>query len=374
MNKEKFRVWLDINLAQLRGNYAIIHRRIKPASLLSVLKADAYGLGVTKIAETLAKAGSCGFGVAEIHEAVALKNLGKPVQILGGILPDEIDEAVANDIIIPICDIRTARLVSKSAQKQKKKAKCHFLVDSGMGRLGIWIEEAEKTILDIVKIPFIEFDGIYSHFPVAYQASSEYTLEQIKKFKGLLAKLKNKKVTFKTIHIANSDAVNNYPETFKAPFNMVRTGINLHGSFDPQGQRAMQLKSIISLKTRLVALRKLPAGAFIGYGCSYKLPEDTIVGTISAGYADGLPLALSNRAYVLIRGIPCHILGRISMDYTTVSLAQVPDAECGDEVLCLGGSGQFEITVDQWAQMKGTHAYDIICSFGARVKRNFIEH
>jgi alanine racemase len=97
------------------------------------------------------------------------------------------------------------------------------------------------------------------------------------------------------------------------------------------------------------------------------------VGTVAAGYADGLPLALSNRGYVIIRGKPCHILGRISMDYTTVSLAQVPEAECGDEVICLGGEGSLAVTVDQWAQMKGTHAYDIICSFGSRVKRVYLK-
>ncbi|HPN84799.1 MAG TPA: alanine racemase, partial [Victivallales bacterium] len=247
-----------------------------------------------------------------------------------------------------------------------------FLIDTGMGRLGIRIEEAEKTVYEVLKMPSIQCCGIYSHFPVAYQPASCYTISQIDAFKKLLSNLKKNGISFKSIHIANSDAVNNYPETFKPPFNMVRTGINLHGSFDPQGQRAMNLKSIISLKTRLVAVRKLPAGAFLGYGCTYRLPEDTLVGTISAGYADGLPLALSNRGYVMIRGIPCHVLGRVSMDYTTVSLAQVPEAKCGDEVICLGGKGNFEITVDQWAQMKGTHAYDIICSFGSRVKRNFI--
>ncbi len=372
MKEVKSRVWLDIDLGRLKENFEIIQRRIKPAKILSVLKANAYGLGVQKIAETLAECGTYGFGVAEINEAIALKHLGKPVQILGGILPDEIEESVANDIIIAICDIRTAQLVNKAATKQKKTAKCHFLIDTGMGRLGIRIEEAEKTVYEVLKMPSIQCCGIYSHFPVAYQPASCYTISQIDAFKKLLSNLKKNGISFKSIHIANSDAVNNYPETFKPPFNMVRTGINLHGSFDPQGQRAMNLKSIISLKTRLVAVRKLPAGAFLGYGCTYRLPEDTLVGTISAGYADGLPLALSNRGYVMIRGIPCHVLGRVSMDYTTVSLAQVPEAKCGDEVICLGGKGNFEITVDQWAQMKGTHAYDIICSFGSRVKRNFI--
>jgi len=373
MKKLKSRVWLEIDLGRLRANFAIIRRRIKSVSVLSVLKANAYGLGALPIAKALSDAGTCGFGVAEINEALALKPLGKPVQILGAILPEEIEAAVANDIIIPVCDFRTAQLVGECAMRLRKRARCHFLVDTGMGRLGICIEDAGKTIAEAARIPGIAFDGIYSHFPNAYQPRCPYTLAQIAKFKKLLRGLAGKGIEFKTVHIANSDAVNNYPETFRPPFNMVRTGINLHGNFDPEGQRAMRLGSIIRLKTRLAAARRLPAGACIGYGCTYRLPQETLVGTISAGYADGLPLALSNRGYVLIRGLPCHVLGRVSMDYTTVSLAQVPDACIGDEVTCLGGDGKHEITVDQWARLKGTHAYDIICSFGSRVERKYIE-
>jgi alanine racemase len=367
------RVWLDINLSTLKDNFKIIKEKVEPCEVLSVLKANAYGLGVQKIASALASAGTHGFGVAEINEALALLPLGKPVQILGGILPDEIPDAVRGGIIIPVTDYRTARIVSAEAIRQRKTAECHFLVDTGMGRLGIRIEEAEKVISDSHTLPHIKFTGIYSHFPAAYIQDCEYTNAQIKSFKALLRGLADKGIRFNIVHIANSDAVNNYPKTYMKPFNMVRTGINLHGSFDPQGQRTMNLKSIITLKTRLVAVRKLPAGASIGYGCTYKLPEDAFVGTISAGYADGLPLALSNRGHVLIRGKSCHIIGRVSMDCTTVSLAQIPGAECGDEVICLGGEGPLAVSVAQWAQVKGTHAYDIICSFGSRVIRKYID-
>ena len=148
---------------------------------------------------------------------------------------------------------------------------------------------------------------------------------------------------------------------------------NLYGSFDTAGQRAVALKSVLTLKTRLVAVRKLPAGTHIGYGCSYRLPRDMLVGTISAGYADGLPLALSNRGHVQMKGVACQVLGRVSMDYTTVSLDQVPSACCGDEVVCLGGNGPGAVSIEDWAQLKGTHSYDIICSFGSRVERRYLE-
>ena len=201
----------------------------------------------------------------------------------------------------------------------------------------------------------------------------DYTLEQIRKFNQLLEDLKQDGIEFSRIHIANSDAINNFSETCNAPFNLVRTGINLYGLFDETGARRLNLKSIVSLKTRLAAVRTLPAGAYLGYGLTCKLIKPTRVGTIAAGYADGLPLMLSNRGYVVVRGVLCPVIGRISMDYTTISLENVPDAACGDEIICLGGTPPAAVTVDNWALTKGTNPYDILCSFGSRTKRVYID-
>ena len=179
-------------------------------------------------------------------------------------------------------------------------------------------------------------------------------------------------MTFVERHMAASDAINNFPASTLAPFNMVRTGINLYGYCDNEVAHTMDLQGVVELKTRLAAVRKLPAEATIGYGRTYKLRKNTIVGTIAAGYADGLPLALSNRGYVLINGKFCPILGRLSMDYTTVLLDEVPEAKCGDEVVCIGTQGENSILLEEWAQLKGTHAYELLCSFGSRVKRIYV--
>ena len=169
--------------------------------------------------------------------------------------------------------------------------------------------------------------------------------------------------------MAASDAINNFPECAKAPFNVVRTGINLHGSFDPNGRRALAVEPVLTLKTRVAQVRTLRPGTTLGYGRTWCLSEKTKIATISAGYADGLPLALTNRGQVLIKGVRCPVVGRISMDYTTVDVSHVPDVAPGDEVICLGTSGTESITPDDWAALKGTHAYDIICSLGSRVER-----
>jgi alanine racemase len=171
------------------------------------------------------------------------------------------------------------------------------------------------------------------------------------------------------VHIAASDAINNFRAARRAPFNMVRTGINLHGSFDPNGRRALKLQSVLSLKTRIAQVRTLPAGSTLGYGRTWCLARPTRVATISAGYADGLPLALTNRGHVLVNGAPCPVIGRISMDYTTVDVTRAGNVKAGDEVVALGGKGKYAVTPDDWAALKGTHAYDIICSFGNRVER-----
>ena len=169
--------------------------------------------------------------------------------------------------------------------------------------------------------------------------------------------------------MAASDAINNFPETARSPFTMVRTGINLHGSFDPNGRKALKVEPVLSLKTRVAQVRELPAGTTLGYGRTWCLAAPTKVATISAGYADGLPLALTNRGFVFIGGRRCRIIGRISMDYTTVDVSDVPDVKPGDEVVCFGACGRDSITPDDWAELKGTHAYDVICSLGSRVQR-----
>ena len=366
------RVWVEVSMDVLCDNYRKIAAAVAPAHVMAVLKANAYGLGAQPMAAALAGTGVRRFGVAEPYEALSLIPLGLPVQILGSILPEELPSMVAAGVVLPVTDLATARLIQAEGERQNRRVKVHFKIDTGMGRLGILVAEALQVISQVVRLPNIEAEGIYSHFPVAYRAGEAYTQCQINSFLSLLNNLTAEGISIPLRHMANSDAINNFPLTAQSPFNLVRTGINLHGSFDTEGRRALQLRPVLTLKTRLTAVRRLPAGTSIGYGLTHRLARETPVGTISAGYADGLPLALSNRGYVLIRGIPCPVLGRISMDYTTVALDQVPDAVVGDEAVCLGGDGPQAVSVEDWANLKGTHPYEIICSIGTRVERRYL--
>ena len=375
----KRRVVVEIDLKALVRNYRRIAAHVRPAKVLCVLKANAYGLGVGAYAKALAKAGCTMFGVAEPFEALELQKSFRvsksqsskepEVQILSSILPDEIPEMVKAGVILPIIDVPTAKLISAAAMKAKKIAKVHFKLDTGMGRLGILAKDAIAVMREVKKLPNLDCEGVFSHFPMAFDPKDPFTKRQIKLFKQIVAAAEKEGFRFKKVHISASDGINNFPETAKKPFTIVRTGINLHGSFDPYGRKALKVEPVLSLKTRVAQVRELPVGTTLGYGRTWCLNKPTKVATISAGYADGLPLALTNRGFVFIGGKRCKIIGRISMDYTTVDVSEVKNVKPGDEVVCFGKCGKDSITPDDWAALKGTHAYDIICSLGNRVQR-----
>ena len=377
------RVVVEIDLKALVRNYRKIAAHVKPAQVLCVLKANAYGLGVADYAKALASAGCTMFGVAEPYEALELLRVLAPagssvnsrkagateVQMLSSVLPDEVEPMVKAGVILPVIDVATAKLISAAAVKAKVVAKVHFKLDTGMGRLGILAKDALQVMREVKKLPNLDCEGVFSHFPMAYDPKDPFTKRQIKIFKSIVAAAEKEGFKFKKVHISASDGINNFPETAKKPFTVVRTGINLHGSFDPYGRKALKVEPVLSLKTRVAQVRELPAGTTLGYGRTWCLNAPTKVATISAGYADGLPLALTNRGFVFIGGKRCKIIGRISMDYTTVDVSGVPNVKPGDEVVCFGKCGKDSITPDDWAALKGTHAYDIICSLGNRVQR-----
>lgn len=377
------RVVVEIDLKALVRNYRKIAAHVKPSQVLCVLKANAYGLGVADYAKALASAGCTMFGVAEPYEALELLRVLAPagssvnsrkagateVQMLSSVLPDEVEPMVKAGVILPVIDVATAKLISAAAVKAKVVAKVHFKLDTGMGRLGILAKDALAAMREVKKLPNLDCEGVFSHFPMAYDPKDPFTKRQIKIFKSIVAAAEKEGFKFKKVHISASDGINNFPETAKKPFTVVRTGINLHGSFDPYGRKALKVEPVLSLKTRVAQVRELPAGTTLGYGRTWCLNAPTKVATISAGYADGLPLALTNCGFVFIGGKRCKIIGRISMDYTTVDVSGVPSVKPGDEVVCFGKCGKDSITPDDWAALKGTHAYDIICSLGNRVQR-----
>ena len=365
------RIWLEVDLDILSENFKRIREAVKPLKVMAVLKANAYGLGVIPVAECLLESGADGFCVAELREALQLQKYGKPVQILGGLLDFELEEAVKNHFILGITDYKTAKKISDESVRQGVTTEVHFKIDSGMGRLGILAEEAVTVAKEAAKLPNLDCCGIYSHFPAA--ANDDLSIEQASTVLHIADRLEAEGISLKKRHIANSDAINLCRFATVAPFTQVRAGIDLHGSFNTDGERELGLRPVVSLKTRVVQVREMPAGHTIGYNRICRLPVKTKVATIAAGYADGIPLNLSNRGYVIIHGQLCPIIGRISMDYTTVRVdALTEELLPGEEVIFIGEDGSNRISIADWANCKGTHPYEILCSIGPRVNRIYI--
>lgn len=359
------RVSLEVNLDVLENNFKTIIERVAPVQVMAVVKANAYGLGVQQIAPVLKNAGASFFGVADINEASAIAHTGLPIQVLGNLFEDEIPEAVKIDLICPLNDFKTAYLINEEARRQNKIIRGTIAFDSGMGRIGMTPENAFDEVVKITnELKNIEIFGIYSHFATAWKLNDDYTLAQMQKIQNITDKLKNNGIAVPHVYIAASGGIANYPQSFSSPFNIVRAGINMYGFCD-----SWQLKPVAELKAKLISVRELPANSSIGYNRLHTLSKRSVVGTISAGYADGIPLALSNCGHVLVNGVRCPIVGRVSMDYTTILLDDVPNAAVGDEVVLFGKQQNSELPIQQWAEKKGTHLHDILCAIGPRVKR-----
>ncbi|RMD78936.1 MAG: alanine racemase, partial [Lentisphaerae bacterium] len=245
------RVQLTIDLAAIRRNYQTIARHTHPLQVMPVLKANAYGLGVRPVGECLVHAGAARIGVAELNEALAITDFNVPIQIIGGILPEEIEPALRHGIILPIHEGAMANDIQRIARQLAMKATCHILVDTGMGRLGLRYEEARDEICRIVReCPNIRLEGIYSHFPFAY-GDYDFSVHQVAAFLNLIRELREQGLVFNHIHMANSDAIHNIPAAMKEPFTMVRTGLNLYGCFDLEGRRTVSLEPTLRLTSRL---------------------------------------------------------------------------------------------------------------------------
>lgn len=357
------RVSLYIDLKKVQENYLEIVRNCSDCIVMPVLKANAYGLGASTIAKCLQDVGAKHFGVADVTEAFQVRPHVDHCLLLGSMLPQEL-KFLNSDLTVSISSFTEASRFSTFAMEHQCTLKAHILIDSGMGRLGLLVDDAYEEIIKIASLPNLKLEGLFSHFSSA-NCDEEFSLIQLSKVSKLISMLKSRDVFFDYIHIANSDGINNIKSSFRSPFNMVRSGINLFGVFDNLGKHRLKLGSVLSLKSQLVAKRFLRKGTAIGYSQSYILPQDTWVGTVPIGYADGVPQNLSGKAYFYIGEEAFKIIGKVSMDYTMIDLGEKSKVQIGDIIDILRGTKD----IVNWANIKGTIPYDIICSIGNRVQR-----
>ena len=356
------RIQLDI----LRQNYLAIRQKAG-APVMAVVKADAYGHGAVAVAKHLEN--DCDFfGVANAAEALQLRKAGieTPILVLGRVEPQVFD------IRLTIFDYADAFVLSQVAVAQGKSAKFHIAVDTGMSRIGFQVtEEAADICQKICTLPGLFPEGLFTHFATADTDNLEKTHAQVALFQEFDQMLQARGVEVPIRHLDNSAGIMN----FGAQGQMVRAGIVLYGLYPSSAvdKTLLPIQPALSWHTHVSCVKRLPAGREISYGGTFVTEKDTVVATVSAGYADGYRRSLSGQFYVLIHGCKAPILGRICMDQFMVDVTEIPNVSVGDDVVLLGKSGELEISAEEIAEAAGSFNYEQLCNLSRRVTRAYYD-
>jgi alanine racemase len=360
-----WRIRAEIDHAALRRNAAAIRHAVgRSPGLLAVVKADGYGHGGPEVAASLAPFAEQ-FGVATLGEARAVRAAvpDHDVLILSPCLPGEREEVVREGFIPVVSSTAEAKACSQAATGAPVHV--HLCIDTGMGRIGVWQDEAVKTARELAAIGGLEVESISTHLPVA-DTDPDFTAQELAAWDHLVAQLRPILPKAK-VHALNSAACLESP---RHAADRVRPGLALYG-ISPLPAFRKLLQPAMTLKTRITLVRDVGTGRGISYGRDFITPKPMRVATLAMGYADGYPRQTSNRgAQVLIRGRRCAILGRITMDQFMVDVTDLPrDVAPGEEVVLFGPQGDEEITVHEVASWAGTVTWDILTRLGRRVAR-----
>ena len=359
-----------VDLDALRWNFRQVREKIGPGvRVLSVVKADAYGHGAREVARALAAAGWESFGVATLEEGVELRAAGirSPILVLAGVYPEQLGEFIQHRLTPAICETEAFKQLEKEARRRGVTLNFHLKVDTGMGRIGLPSAEVERWLPEMGQIESLKLEGLFSHFSHAESVEGSYTQSQLKAFQLVLKRLRSAGYNPPWVHLANSAAVITLPS---AHFTMVRPGLMLYGAYpSPVMASQVALKPVLSWRTRVLQLKRVPEGSSISYGQIFVTQRESSIATLPVGYADGYPRLLSNRGEVLIRGQRAPVAGRICMDLTMVDVTDIRGVEQGDEVVLLGAQGKAAISADEMARWAETISYEIFTSISDRVPR-----
>lgn len=369
MNSTKYRpTWAEINLDAVRYNLESIREVLdEEVSIMAVVKANAYGHGLCEVSKVLVESGVNYLGVATVDEALTLRKSGLkiPILVLGSVLEEEAKAAVKDDVTLTLCTQELLECLRKISKKGKKP-RVHIKIDTGMGRIGVWHEDAAEFIRKVSEDTSIDIEGVYTHFSSAGR-DELVTKIQISDFEKVLEQIEKEGISVKYKHAANSIAVVDWK---KSHLNLVRPGILFYGVYPKRSfTRDFNLKPVMNLKTKIVHLKDTPPGRSISYGRTYITQKNTKIATIPIGYADGYGRILSNKAKALVRGRYVRIVGMVTMDQTLLDVGGIKDVSVGDEVVLIGRQGDSEISIERIAKLAGTIPYEILSAITDRVPR-----
>ena len=369
----QMRTWAEVSLDNLAHNYRTIRETLpEGCRFLGVVKANAYGHGIGEIGRKLEKLGCEVLAVACLDEAMELRRVGvtAPILCLGQTPAPFAHLLLECGVTQTVSDLDTAKALSAAATASGKKLKIHIKLDTGMTRLGfLWQEGREERALEeiaqVCALPGLEVEGMFTHFADA--ASGEaYTMGQFTRFLDAKAALEARGLRFGIYHCAASGAVLNYPCTY---LDMVRPGILLYGYYPEEGMEGLELLPVLTLKSRISAVREVPAGTTVSYGCTARLERDSRLAVLPIGYGDGFSRNFSDRMEVLIRGQRCKVVGRVCMDMCMVDVTDLPQVHAGDVAVIYGREGLLEAG----ATMAGTIPYELLCNVNPRVPRVYLD-
>jgi len=359
-----------IDLDALRWNFRQARKKVAPGvKILSVVKANAYGHGAPEVARLLAQEGSDAFGVATVEEGAELRKTGisSPVVILPGVYPEQLEEIRENRLTPAICEPMMLRELENTVRKRGVSLSFHLKVDTGMGRIGFPASEIDSWLPELQNLKALRFEGLFSHFSQAENVEGNYTLKQLEIFHRVVERVRGAGHRPSLIHLANSASVITLPD---AHFSLVRPGLMLYGVYPgPEMIHQISLKPVLSWKTRIFQLKKLPKGSSVSYGRTFVTKRESLIATLPVGYADGYPRLLSNCGAVLVGGKRAPIVGRVCMDLTMVDVTDIEKIKQGDEVVLLGKQERESISADEMAGWAETISYEIFTSISARVPR-----
>ncbi|MDZ4743583.1 MAG: alanine racemase [Verrucomicrobiota bacterium] len=366
-NLENLRAWAEIDLDALRHNVMYARRLVGPeVKILCSVKADAYGHGLPQIAGILMQSGVDLFGVANIPEALTIRTIGKgwSVLLLSAVLPTEIKSAVTNRFSPSLSSFDEARSFNDEALRQGITLPVHVVVDTGMRRLGFWHETASEDIPQLTEFKNLELRGLYTHFASA-DIDPAFTRIQRQRFLKVRKTLLSQGLDFPLVHCANSAGLLRGSDNH---FNLVRPGLMIYGA-SPMSRFRKELRPALCLKARITFIKDVAKGQSISYGRMFTAKSKMRVATVAIGYGDGYPRQASDRACVLVGGVLCRQLGRVTMDQIMVDVSKLPAVKTGDEVTLIGKQGNLEITADHLAKWSDTISYEIFTGITKRVPR-----
>lgn len=363
---------VTVNLNVLSKNFRSIKNAVPGAAIMPILKANAYGHGLVRVAQTMEQLGADILGVAVLEEGLLLRQQGitMPILVLGGILGNQVPHFIENDLILTASSIDKLNQIDQTAAKLGRRARVHLKLDTGMERIGVHYYNAESFILKAACCAHIDIEGIYSHFANSDSADLTHAKLQLARFNEVLSLYAKHRLPLPRYrHMANSGAILQLPE---ARFNLVRPGILLFGVYPTEVVSPnIKVEAVLTWKSSVVYFKVVKPGHPVGYGSTWETDHAVRTVTVPVGYGDGYFRAMSGNAKVLINGKPYPVIGRIAMDQIVINIEQ-DSAWNEDEVILLGRQGAHEITASDLARWAGTIPYEILTNINTRVPRIYI--